>query len=88
VVWLLDVRRDPSGDDFDIQELLIGSGRPVLAALTKADKLTRTQALARTGELAAALGLHEDQVQLTSSKSRQGIAELGQSILATIGGER
>ena len=88
VVWLLDVRRDPSGDDFDIQELLIGSGRPVLAALTKADKLTRTQALARTRELATALGLHEDQVQLTSSKSRQGIAELGQSILATIGGER
>jgi GTP-binding protein len=88
VVWLLDVRRDPSGDDFDVQELLIGSGRPVLAALTKADKLTRVQALARTRELAAALGLHEDQVQLTSSKSRQGIAELGQSILATIGGER
>jgi GTP-binding protein len=88
VVWLLDVRRDPSGDDFDVQELLIGSGRPVLAALTKADKLTRMQALARSRELAAALGLHEDQVQLTSSKSRQGIAELGQSILATIGGER
>jgi GTP-binding protein len=88
VVWLLDVRRDPSGDDFDVQELLIGSGRPVLAALTKADKLTRMQALARTSQLATALGLHEDQVQLTSSKSRQGIAELGQSILATIGGER
>ncbi len=88
VVWLLDVRRDPSDDDFDIQELLIGSGRPVVAALTKADKLTRMQGLARTRELAAALGLHQDQVQLTSSKSRQGIAELGQSILATIGGER
>jgi GTP-binding protein len=88
VVWLLDVRRDPSRDDFDIQDLLIGSGRPVLAALTKADKLTRTEGLARTRALAAALGLHQDQIQLTSSKSRQGIAELGQSILATIGGER
>ena len=88
VVWLLDVRRDPSRDDFDIQDLLIGSGRPVLAALTKADKLTRTEGLARTRGLAAALGLHQDQIQLTSSKSRQGIGELGQSILATIGGER
>jgi GTP-binding protein len=88
VVWLLDVRREPSSDDFDIQDLLIGSGRPVLAALTKADKLTRTEGLARTRGLAAALGLHQDQVQLTSSKSRHGIAELGQSILATIGGER
>lgn len=88
VVWLLDVRRDPSKEDFEIQDLLIASGRPVLAALTKSDKLGRTAGRARTRELAAALGLHESQVQLTSSKSRQGIAELGQSILATVGGER
>jgi hypothetical protein len=32
--------------------------------------------------------VEEDQVQLTSSKTRQGIAELGQSILATVGGDR
>lgn len=87
VVWLLDVRHDPSRDDFEIQDLLIASGRPVLAALTKSDKLTRTAGLARTRELAAALGLQEDQVQLTSSKSRLGIPELGQSILATVGEE-
>ena len=86
VVWLLDVRHDPSKDDFEVQRLLVESGRPVLAALTKADKLTRTAALVRARDLAAALGLHEDQVQLTSSKSRQGIGELGLSILATVGG--
>ncbi len=88
VVWLLDIRRDPSPDDFDTQDLLIASGRPVLAALTKSDKLTRTAALTRTRELAAALGLQEDQVQLTSSKTRQGIPELAQSILETVGGNR
>lgn len=88
VVWLLDVRHDPSRDDLEIQRLLIEGGRPVLAALTKSDKLTRTAGLARTRALAAALGLHEDQVQLTSAKSGQGIAELGQSILATVGGKR
>ena len=88
VVWLLDVRHDPSKEDFEIQDLLIESGRPVLAALTKSDKLARTAGIARIRELAAALGLPETQVQLTSSKSRQGIAELGQSILATVGGER
>ena len=88
VVWLLDVRHLPSKDDLEIQRLLIESGRPVLAALTKTDKLTRTAGLAQARELAAALGLHEDQVQLTSSKSQQGIAELGLSILATVGGHR
>ena len=88
VVWLLDVRRDPSKDDLEIQRLLADSGRPVLAALTKGDKLGRTAAAARARELASALGLEDDQVQLTSSKSREGIAELGQSILATVGGDR
>jgi GTP-binding protein len=86
VVWLLDVRHEPSKDDLEIQRLLIESGRPVLAALTKSDKLGRTAVRARARELAAALGLHEDQVQLTSSRSRLGLAELGESILATVGG--
>ena len=86
VVWLLDVRHPPSRDDGEIQELLIASGRPVLAVLTKADKLTRSARAVRARELASALGLQDDQVQLTSSSSGQGIAELGQSILAI--GER
>lgn len=88
VVWLLDIRRDPSPDDLEIQRLLIEGGRPVLAALTKSDKLSRTAAAERAVLLAAALGLHDDQVQVTSSKSRVGIAELGESILATVGGSR
>ncbi len=86
VVWLLDIRHDPSADDFEMQELLVGSGRPVLAALTKGDKLSRSAGLARTEALQSALGLREDQVQFTSSKSRQGISELAQAILATVGG--
>jgi GTP-binding protein len=88
VVWLLDVRHDPSKDDLEIQRLLIESGRPVLAAITKGDKLGRAAARARARELATALGLHEEQVQLTSSRTRQGITDLGQSILATVGGDR
>ncbi len=30
VVWLLDIRHDPSKDDLEMQQLLIRSGRPVL----------------------------------------------------------
>jgi len=86
VVWLLDVRRDPSKEDRAMQELLVRSGRPVLVALTKGDKLTRSAQAARSRELAAALGLHEDQVQLTSSTSRVGISDLADSIIAAVGG--
>jgi GTP-binding protein len=86
VVWLLDVRHEPSEQDREIQDLLSESGRPVLVALTKGDKLTRSAQAERTRSLAAALGLHEDQVQLTSSTSRLGIAELAASIAAAVGG--
>jgi GTP-binding protein len=86
VVWLLDVRHDPSREDQAMQELLAQSGRPVLVALTKADKLTRSARTERVGAIAVALGLQEDQIQLTSSASRLGIAELAASIVAAVGG--
>jgi GTP-binding protein len=85
VVWLLDVRHQPSRDDLAMQELLVRSGRPVLVALTKADKLPRSAQAARPREIAAALGLHDDQIQLTSSTSRLGIAELAASIITVVG---
>jgi GTP-binding protein len=86
VVWLLDARHEPSRDDLAMQELLVESRRPVLVALTKADKLTRSARTGRVGALALALGLQEDQIQLTSSTSRLGIVELAASIVAAVGG--
>jgi GTP-binding protein len=82
VVWLLDIRHDPSKEDLEMQELLIESGRPVLATFTKADKLTRSALATRERELAASLGLRPDQVQLTSSQTGSGIPELAASIVA------
>ncbi|HEU4699017.1 MAG TPA: ribosome biogenesis GTP-binding protein YihA/YsxC [Gemmatimonadales bacterium] len=82
VVWLLDVRHGPSAEDREIQELLVAQGRPVLPVFTKADKLSRRQQLERERELCAALGVAPDHVQLVSSHSGHGIAELGASILA------
>jgi GTP-binding protein len=82
VVWLLDIRHDPSREDLEIQNLLIESGRPVLATFTKADKLTRSTLATRERELAQSLGLRPDQVQLTSSRSGTGIPELAASIVA------
>lgn len=87
IVWLLDVRHQPSAEDLEMQALLIESGRPVLAVFTKADKLTRSGLPPRARELAQSLGLHQDQVQLTSSHSRLGIKELATSIVAAAGGE-
>ncbi len=86
VVWLLDLRHPPSRDDLAMQELLIAANRATLAVFTKADKFSHAQRRARERELAEALGLLEDQVQVVSSRTGLGIAELGQSILSA--GER
>ena len=82
VVWLLDIRRDPSEDDIAMQAMMAHSGRPALVVLTKMDKLTRSQIAPRVRALAAALALHEDQVQPVSGRTGAGIADLGDSLLA------
>jgi len=87
VVWLLDIRHQPSTDDLAMQTLLAESGRPVLVVLTKSDKLTRSGLPGRVRELTEALGLQQDQVEVTSSQSRHGIAELATSIVAAAGEE-
>lgn len=87
IVWLLDVRHDPSIDDREMQALLTESGRPVLAVLTKADKLTGSAVRTRQRELTELLGLRPEQVELTSSRSGLGIPELATSIVAALGRE-
>jgi GTP-binding protein len=89
IVWLLDIRHDPSKEDREMQELLIESGRPVLAVLTKSDKLSRSAAAARQRELAEILQLRTEQIEMTSSRSGLGTSELAQSVLAAVqGGSR
>jgi GTP-binding protein len=82
IVWLLDIRHDLSREDREMRELLVESQRPVLATFTKADKLTRSALRAHQRDLAAAVELEPDQIQVTSSRSGLGVAELANSILA------
>ena len=82
IVWLLDIRHGPSKQDREMQELLIESGRAVLAVFTKSDKLSRSAVALRRQELAQALQLQPEQIQVTSSRSGAGIAELAASVAA------
>lgn len=86
VVWLLDIRPEPSADDFTIQDLLAERETRVLAALTKGDKLSRELARDRAQKLRAALALPEDQIIVTSTRTGEGIAELREAIAGLIGG--
>jgi GTP-binding protein len=80
VVWLLDIRHDPSEGDRSMQDLLAGAGTRVLAAVTKGDKLSPAKRRARKAALRGALALDEDQVVVTSVRTGLGLPELRESI--------
>lgn len=86
VVWLLDIRHQPSREDYVLQELLAEAGRSVLPVFTKADKLGRQAQRTRSAELAAAIGIPEAHALLVSSTTGQGVADLGDSVLAAASG--
>jgi GTP-binding protein len=87
VVWLLDIRHEPSVEDLTMQDLLAERETRTLAALTKGDKLPRREREQREQELRTALGLPEDQVIVTSAKTGDGIEELREAIAGLITGE-
>src|SRR6266850_1250280 len=86
VVWLLDIRHEPSADDRTMQDLLAERETRALAALTKGDKVPRGERRRREQELRATLGLLEDQVIVTSARTGEGIAELREAIAGLVKG--
>ncbi len=85
VLWLLDIRHQPSADDRTIHEQFAGRGTRILAAFTKADKLSQRERLGRERELREALALDDDQVIVTSARENKGIKELREAIGELVG---
>jgi GTP-binding protein len=84
VVWLLDIRHEPSKGDREMQDLLAGVQTRVLAAVTKSDKLSRTGRVEQAAALRLTLGLDEDQVVVTSAKTRDGMDDLRDAVLGLV----
>jgi GTP-binding protein len=76
VVWLLDIRRDPSPDDIGMAERIAERGTPTLVAVTKADKVSRAQRRSRMAAIAGAIGVPVEQCVFTSARTKEGVAEL------------
>lgn len=82
VVWLLDIRHEPSEGDRTMQDLLAGAETRVLVAVTKSDKLSRAQQGQREAGLRQSLALDEDQIVVTSAQTGLGLPELREAIAA------
>jgi len=85
VVWLLDIRRDPSPDDAEVGATLARRAVPTLVALTKADQVPRPQRIARAAAIAGALALDHAEFVVTSARTREGAEDLRDSVLAHLG---
>ena len=77
VVQLLDCRHAPSADDMQMMEYLRYHQTPFVAALTKADKLKKSQLAATCDDFETICGPYGCQgVVLTSAENGYGIEEL------------
>jgi GTP-binding protein len=84
VVWLLDVRRDPSPDDLEMGALIGERGIPALVAITKADKFGRGRRNQRTQAILDTVQIPADQCVVTSAQTKEGIEDLRDSIHAFV----
>lgn len=81
VVFLLDLRHDPTDRDLEMRGLLEETGRPWIPVLTKADQVGRGERRRRAARVAAALGLPDPaRAILFSAPTGEGVRELWAAI--------
>ena len=76
VFLLIDIRRDPSGDDLQLVDFLNYHIIPFSVIATKSDKLSRMKAKERKRAIASQFALGEDNVAVVSSVTGEGKADV------------
>ncbi len=72
VILLIDIRRDPGKEEFELMDWFAKRSIPFLTVLTKADKLSRPKQQQRLAALTRKLGRQKEDLILFSAKTRQG----------------
>lgn len=72
LILLIDIRRDPAKEEFDMMDWLETHGMPYLVILTKSDKLSKTKQQKRLLSICTRLGREKNGVILFSTKTKQG----------------
>ena len=80
VVLILDVRRDPRREEFDLMDWLVANDLRYILVLTKADKFSKTRLAQHRRRIAQSLGISEETPILFSAKSRLGKEPLWRAI--------
>lgn len=85
VVLLMDIRRTPRVEEFNLMDWLQHYRKPVILVLTKADKLSKTKQKRQALLIAETLGVDVDDLVLFSAKSGLGKDLLWELIEQVIG---
>jgi GTP-binding protein len=86
VVQLLDVRHDPTDDDYQMLDFLAEIGAPTIFAATKVDKLRKREREERLRALAEQTGAGVDQLIPFSAETGEGRDELAAAIVELVAG--
>jgi len=77
VIFILDIRRDPNADDLSLRDWLDHYRIPYLYILTKSDKLSNNQAIARKRAIEKMLRISsEKKTILFSAKTQKGKVDI------------
>jgi GTP-binding protein len=84
VVQLVDARHAPSSDDLRMMDFLASLGVPTSVVATKVDKLGRTERGPTLANLAAQLGIEDEQLIPFSARTGEGRDDLAQAVVSVL----
>jgi GTP-binding protein len=84
VVVLLDARREPSDDDLGMLDYLADLEIPTLVAITKVDKLTKTERKDSISHILKVTGVDPTQAVPCSAHTHEGRAEIAEALVQLI----
>ena len=88
VVLIMDIRRSPRQEEFDLIQWLAGYSITTIPVLTKADKLSKTKQFKQQSAVAKDLHVDPKELILFSAKSRQGKDVVWKAVLSLINENR
>jgi len=80
VIWLLDVRRNPSPEDLEFLDWLEESEIPTIPVVTKVDKVSKNELARNLAKIASVTGLPKELLTPVSVQTRQGHSEVWERI--------
>ncbi len=85
LVLLIDIRRDPAKEEFEMIEWLESNQKPYLVILTKSDKLSKTKQEKRRIAICSQIDRDKNGVILFSSKTKKGRDSILDEIESLVG---